>query len=56
MAAEMLIEQLTLQNPPPRQHLIAAELVVRDSTGPAPRGRGPAKAVRDRLVGEARAR
>jgi DNA-binding LacI/PurR family transcriptional regulator len=39
MAAEMLIEQLTVQNPPTRQHLISAELVVRDSTGPAPRNR-----------------
>ena len=37
MAAEMLIEQLTVQNPPTRQHLISAVLVVRDSTGPAPR-------------------
>jgi DNA-binding LacI/PurR family transcriptional regulator len=35
----MLIEQLTAQNAPPRQHLIAAELVVRESTGPAARGR-----------------
>src|SRR5215470_16011716 len=34
MAAEMLIEQLTLQHAPPRQHLIGAELVVRESTGP----------------------
>jgi DNA-binding LacI/PurR family transcriptional regulator len=34
MAAEMLIEQLTVQHAPPRQHLIGAELVVRESTGP----------------------
>jgi DNA-binding LacI/PurR family transcriptional regulator len=39
MAAEMLIEQLTVQNAPPRQHLIGAELVVRESTGPAARAR-----------------
>jgi DNA-binding LacI/PurR family transcriptional regulator len=37
MAAEMLIEQLTTQNTPARQHLISAELVIRESTGPAPR-------------------
>jgi hypothetical protein len=48
MAAEMLIEKLTVQNPPPRQHLVAAELVVRDSTGPAPRGRGTANPARKR--------
>lgn len=35
MAAEMLIEQLTAQNVPPRQHLFAGDLVVRESTGPA---------------------
>jgi DNA-binding LacI/PurR family transcriptional regulator len=39
MAAEMLIEQLTTQNAPPRQHLVEAQLVVRESTGPAPRTR-----------------
>jgi len=39
MAAEMLIEQLTAPDAPPRQHLIGAELVVRESTGPAPRNR-----------------
>lgn len=37
MAAEMLIDKLTGRDPLPRQHLIAAELVVRESTGPAPR-------------------
>jgi len=37
MAAEILIEQLTTQNTPARQHLIPAELVIRESTGPAPR-------------------
>jgi DNA-binding LacI/PurR family transcriptional regulator len=39
MAAEMLIEQLTVPNAPTRQHLVPAELMVRESTGPAPRGR-----------------
>jgi DNA-binding LacI/PurR family transcriptional regulator len=39
MAAEMLIEQLTAQEAPARQHLISAELVVRESTGPVPRSR-----------------
>ena len=48
MAAEMLIEQLTVQSPPLRQHLIAAELVVRDSTGPAPGARRSARLVRNR--------
>lgn len=43
MAAEMLIEQLTVRDPSPRQHLIAEELVVRESTGPAPRRRPAAK-------------
>lgn len=37
VAAESLIEQLTVRNAPSRQHLIAADLVVRESTGPAPR-------------------
>jgi DNA-binding LacI/PurR family transcriptional regulator len=52
MAAEMLIERLTVPNAPLRQHLFAAELVVRESTGPAPRGR-PA-AARARRDGAAR--
>jgi DNA-binding LacI/PurR family transcriptional regulator len=39
IGAEMLIERLTAQNPPARHHLIGAELVVRESTGPAPRNR-----------------
>ena len=39
MAAEMLIDKLTGKAPVPRQHLISAELVVRESTGPAPRAR-----------------
>jgi DNA-binding LacI/PurR family transcriptional regulator len=38
-AAEMLIEQLTVKDPPTRQHLVPAQLVVRESTGPAPRAR-----------------
>jgi DNA-binding LacI/PurR family transcriptional regulator len=45
-AAEMLIEQLTTQNAPPRQQLVAARLVVRESTGPAPRARATMKARR----------
>ena len=48
MAAEMLIEQLTVQNAPLRQHLFAAELVVRESTGPAPRGRSAARPMQTR--------
>jgi DNA-binding LacI/PurR family transcriptional regulator len=39
MAAEMLIESLTGKTSAPRQHLISGELVVRESTGPAPRAR-----------------
>ena len=35
LAAEMLIERLTVQNAPPRQHLFGGELVIRESTGPA---------------------
>jgi DNA-binding LacI/PurR family transcriptional regulator len=38
-AAEMLIEQLTVRGAPTRQHLVPAHLVVRESTGPAPRSR-----------------
>jgi DNA-binding LacI/PurR family transcriptional regulator len=37
MAAEMLIDKLTGKETAPRQHLVSAELVVRESTGPAPR-------------------
>ena len=48
MAAEMLIEQLTVQNAPLRQHLVAAELVVRESTGPAPRDRTAVRPIRTR--------
>jgi DNA-binding LacI/PurR family transcriptional regulator len=36
-AGEMLIEQLTVRGAPIRQHLVPAQLVVRESTGPAPR-------------------
>ena len=35
LAAEMLIERLTVQNTPPRQQLFPAKLVIRESTGPA---------------------
>jgi DNA-binding LacI/PurR family transcriptional regulator len=35
LAAEMLIDQLTGKQTAPRQHLIPAELIVRESTGPA---------------------
>jgi len=48
MAAEMLIEQLTVPDAPVRQHLIAAELVIRESTGPAPRGRTAIRPIRTR--------
>jgi DNA-binding LacI/PurR family transcriptional regulator len=37
LAAEILIDRLTGGHAPPRQHLIGGELVVRESTGPAPR-------------------
>jgi len=37
LAAEMLIDKLTGKETAPRQHLVSAELVVRESTGPAPR-------------------
>jgi DNA-binding LacI/PurR family transcriptional regulator len=36
LAAEMLIEHLGDPNAPPRQTLVGGELVVRESTGPAP--------------------
>jgi len=39
LAAEMLIDKLTGKETAPRQHLVAAELVVRESTGPAPRAK-----------------
>jgi DNA-binding LacI/PurR family transcriptional regulator len=49
MAAETLIENLTGKSKGPRQHLISAELVVRESTGPAPpRTRRSAKSNRSR--------
>jgi len=37
LAAEMLIDKLTGKETAPRQHLVSADLVVRESTGPAPR-------------------
>lgn len=55
MAAENLIEQLTVRDAPVRQYLVPAELVVRESTGPAPRGRNaavrPIRARRTRSAG-----
>jgi len=39
LAAEMLIDKLTGKQTAPRQHLVSAELVVRESTGPAPRAK-----------------
>lgn len=42
LAAEMLIERLTVQNAPPRQQLFPGKLVMRDSTGPARQRRGRA--------------
>ena len=39
LAAEMLIDKLTGKETAPQQHLVSAELVVRESTGPAPRRR-----------------
>lgn len=48
MAAEILIERLTSQNAPARQILVPAELVVRESTGPAPRRRPRAHRPRPR--------
>jgi hypothetical protein len=33
----MLIDKLTGKETAPRQHLVSADLVVRESTGPAPR-------------------
>jgi DNA-binding LacI/PurR family transcriptional regulator len=46
MAAEMLIDKLTGKEERPRQHLVAAELVVRESTGPAPHTRRTSRANR----------
>jgi DNA-binding LacI/PurR family transcriptional regulator len=39
VAAEMLIDQLTGKQTAPRQNLVPAELIVRESTGPAPRAK-----------------
>jgi DNA-binding LacI/PurR family transcriptional regulator len=47
LAAEMLIERLTVQNAPPRQQLFPAKLVTRESTGPARTRRAP----RDEILG-----
>jgi DNA-binding LacI/PurR family transcriptional regulator len=51
MAAEMLIDKLTGKDLGPRQHLAGAELVVRESTGPAPRARRSTKPRRRQAVG-----
>jgi len=48
MAAEMLIDKLTGRETAPRQHLISGELVVRESTGPAPRGQRSTEPSRSR--------
>jgi DNA-binding LacI/PurR family transcriptional regulator len=48
MAAENLIERLTMPDAPARQHLFGAELVIRESTGPAPRGRNAVRPIRAR--------
>jgi DNA-binding LacI/PurR family transcriptional regulator len=37
LAADMLIDKLTGKDTSPRQHVVSAELIVRESTGPAPR-------------------
>jgi DNA-binding LacI/PurR family transcriptional regulator len=37
LAADMLIDKLTGKDISPRQHVVSAELIVRESTGPAPR-------------------
>jgi DNA-binding LacI/PurR family transcriptional regulator len=37
LAADMLIDKLTGRDTAPRQHVVSSELVVRESTGPAPR-------------------
>jgi DNA-binding LacI/PurR family transcriptional regulator len=50
MAAEMLIDQLTGKETDPRQDLITAEIVVRESTGPAPRARRPTGSIRSRRL------
>jgi DNA-binding LacI/PurR family transcriptional regulator len=49
MAAEMLIDKVTGKEAAPRQHLISGELVVRESTGPAPRAR-PTRNTRSRRL------
>lgn len=48
MAAELLIEHLGVRDAPARQILVPAELVVRESTGPAPRSRTSGSARRRR--------
>jgi DNA-binding LacI/PurR family transcriptional regulator len=48
LAAEMLIDKLTGKETAPRQHLVPAELIVRESTGPARRRRTSARPARTR--------
>jgi DNA-binding LacI/PurR family transcriptional regulator len=54
MAAEMLIAKLSGKETAPRQHVVPAELVVRESTGPAPRTRRSAAPARARRARAAR--
>jgi DNA-binding LacI/PurR family transcriptional regulator len=48
LAAQMLIDKLTGKETAPRQHLVPAELVVRESTGPVRRSRTAARPTRAR--------
>ena len=48
LAAEMLIERLADKRAPARQLLIGGDLVVRESTGPAPRSIAPVGAAEAR--------
>jgi DNA-binding LacI/PurR family transcriptional regulator len=48
LAAQMLIDKLTGKQTAPRQHLVQAELVVRESTGPVRRSRTAARPTRTR--------
>jgi DNA-binding LacI/PurR family transcriptional regulator len=48
LAAQMLIDKLTSKETAPRQHLVPAELVVRESTGPVRRFRSSSRPTRAR--------
>jgi DNA-binding LacI/PurR family transcriptional regulator len=50
LAAEMLIDRLTGDTEPPRQLLVGGDLVVRDSTGPAPETTPPKSRMKLQLV------